>query len=544
MLADQDNWRARRFLYYSLGIFFVYLAIRVLAWSNTVLLEDTDSLGNMRWIKVFLHFDLKEIINIDPDFTPFYLFFSALSSLLTGSVETGARLCSLVFSIILFASLAGIGRYITKPFEASLGLALLSLSPALIGLSFAVLTEPSYIATVYLGLWLFWTQYEHPAIGKAALLGVVFGLSFLNRLEGIIFLGVIPFLQTVHFLFEKGRKYSLKNLTAWIAVFVLVFSAVIGPQIWRVSNIVGDLALNGRQVWSVVMNNPDGKTYNEKIHGLDFSPGQRNIDYLKRHPEAWKKMTSTFEPGNYVATVIDNIRDLKRHRLAYLIGYAGLIFFVFGLVALYRSGRLFEAFVVVSFIGASLVPPLLHNVVIRHIAVIAPIMFLVIAIGIVYASRLLAGMIGQAKIGARVMPFAFLVLVTGPSAPHLWHVVVSPATANTEYSPAELEKPLQIVRAFELEHKRKAVITADRGYLAHYANARQAYIPHADYTAVLRYIDLNKVDFVYLKENRLRKNPFYQTYLKQGFPENYVHLYGGLDAGGGKIELYRVIKKQ
>jgi hypothetical protein len=541
-VTQANNYR--QYLYWSLGVFLLYVLIRAVAWNNTVLLEDTDSLGNIRWIKVFLTFDLKQIFDIDPDFTPFYLFFSALFSLLTGSVETGARLASFVFSILLFVSVAAIGRYIARPGEAVVGLLLLSFSPALVSLSYAVLTEPSYIATIYLGLWLFWLQYKQPTFWYAVLLGVVFALSFLNRLEGIIFLAVIPFLQGVHYFFVKDRNYNLKHLVVWAGLFMLTFAAVIAPQVWRVSNIVGDFALNGRQVWSIVMNNPDGRSYDEKIHGLDYSPSEYNIIYLKRHPESWKEMTSTFDPNDYIQTVISNLRDLKRHRWSMLIGFFGTVFFLLGLIALYRRGRVFEPFMTLTFISACMVPPLLHNVVIRHIAVIAPIIFLVAGIGIVYAATYLQRFVGKGRFALPVLSAVFLLLTTGAFAQQLREVVIDPPTANKEYSPAELLKPISIIREIvNNDLHREPVIVADRGYLAHYADAKQVYLPYADYDPLIRYCELNHADFLYLQDRRIQNQPFYEKYRAQGLPDNYVLIYNDVDARGGKVELYRVLKQ-
>lgn len=532
-------------LYWLLGVFVVYVAVRLLTWRNTVLLEDLDSLGNIRWIKVFQTFDFDQIIDIDPDFTPFYLFFSSIFSLLIGSVEMGARLSSFLFSIVLFFSLAGIGKHLARPCETIAGLVLLSFSAALIPLSFALLTEPSYISTIILGMWLFWRQYKNPSLGNAILLGVVFGLSFLNRLEGIIFLAIIPFYQALHFFFAKERTYNFRFLSAWAAVYIVIFSAVVAPQIWRVSNIVGDFALNGRQVWNIIINEADGRPYEEKIHGLDYSPSERNIVYLKRHPEAWKEITSSFDPKDYIDAFIFNLKDLKRKRWEVLIGYIGTIFFILGLVALYRRNQALDLVMIMIFIGACLVPPLLHSVWIRHIAVIAPLILLVAGIGIVYAARLVSGYATQGKLSVLLTSIVFLSMTVGASAVQLRDVVFRPPTFNKEYSPQEIAEPVRIVRKIvDTELHREAVVAANRGYISHYADARQVYLPYADLDALLKYNKLNNIDFIYLQERRLKRHPFFQQYQEQGLPGNYQLLYSGQDAQGETVKLYRVLKEE
>src|SRR5262249_29671070 len=152
-------------------------------------------------------------------------------------------------------------------FEIGIGLVILSFSPFFIRYSYSVLTEPSYIAVLYLGFWLYLSQYKYPKLWSAVLLGILFGLSFLNRLEGLLYLAAIPLLQFTHFLAVGRTSYDLQHFSAFIALFVLFFSLISAPQIWRVSEKMGHFALNGRQVWSLILNNPDGKSYNEKISG-------------------------------------------------------------------------------------------------------------------------------------------------------------------------------------------------------------------------------------------------------------------------------------
>jgi len=88
----------------------LYLFLRIYSLFNTSLLESRDSMSMIRDAKTFLSFELSRIINMPPDTTPIYPLVSAIFSLPGWSVETGARLCSIFFSIVVFISLAGIGK--------------------------------------------------------------------------------------------------------------------------------------------------------------------------------------------------------------------------------------------------------------------------------------------------------------------------------------------------------------------------------------------------------------------------------------------------
>jgi hypothetical protein len=521
------------------GIFALYLFVRLLAWRNTVLLEDTDSLAYLRYIRLFLSFDIPAIVSIDPDFTPFYLLFGALFSLSGWSVEMGARLCSLIFSLLLFVSVAGIGWRIAKPLEVYVGLLALSFSPILISLSFAVLTEPSYIATVYFGLWLFWTQYREPRLWKAAMLSLIFGLSFLNRLEGLIYIAVIPFMQGTHFFAEKTRTYGVKQLVGWSSVYVAVFVLVITPQVWRVSEKVGHFALNGRQVWSVIVNKSGGKLTNESIYGLDYSPDETNIRYLKRHPEAWQGVVSSVDPKDYIKTFARNANGFYNHKLTELVGVVPIVFICLGLLALIAAKKFVEFLYIGIFTGASLVPPLMHTALLRHLAVIVPMVLLVSGIGVLYLSRIVLKSTESKRVSVPALSLAFVAIAIVLSGVALANSVLWPPRANPEYSVKELREPVGIVREIAQNELGKIpVVVAQRGYLAYYTGGMQCYIPYTNMDKLLRFCELNGADFLYLKHSRLGSYPFYKELSERKLPNNFVLVYEGRDANGGKIELY------
>lgn len=522
-------------------IILIYLFLRILAWKNTHIFEDTDSIYYLLNIKTFLTFDVHQIIELDADMTPFYPFFGALASLPGWSVETGARLTSLVFSSLLFLAILGIGRKIATKSEILFGLILLSFSPVLITLSFSVLTEPSYIATIYLGFWGFWTQYKNPKLWKAALLGIVFGLGFLNRVEGILYVAIIPLLQGAYIFWKGRRNKNLKYYVAWCLVFMTCFSSMAIPQICMVSQKMGTFAINGRQVWSLVLNAPDGKSVDEKISGLDFSPSVRNIDYITRHPEVLNTAESKATLVDYIKTLIINFRDLYTNKLGVLIGPLCLIFFVFGVVGLYQSGYRFETFLIFTIIAFNLVAPMLHNVAIRHIAIIAPIILLTTGIGVGYVINIVEKGIANFNFSKSLVSVIFLVCLIGVWIPQLI-VVFNPPDKNGEYSPVELKTPVSVVRKIKRELGRVPNISAQRPYLAYFANGNHFYLPYADFSHLVKYCNLNSIDLVYLKHSRVEKYPFFKEFLKQSRPPHFTLIYEGLDAYSKKITLYRFKK--
>lgn len=522
------------------GIFVLFLSLRIFALGNTVLFEDYDSLGYLEVMKIILQGDLEGVVDLNPSRTPGYGIFGAFFSLPGWGVEFGARLTSLFFSSLVFLVLVGIGKHIARPWETSIGLLLISISPPLISHSVAVLSEPTYIALIYLGLWVFWGQCKNPVVGKAAVLGVIFGFAFLTRTEGFLYLLVMPFLQGVSTYWFRRNTWSLKHLISWSLVFILCFGAIAAPQIWRVSEKMGSWAINGRQVWMAVLNNPDARYYHEKIKGLDYSPAEVNISYLYTHPEEVPPRTHLSLIA-HLKNFIVNFNELNQEKLGILLGPMCLIAFGIGLLSLFQSGFRFEASLILAFIALNLLAPLLHNVVIRHILVIAPLMCLVAGIGIVHASEVLVGRFEKYSTAQYVLPVLFLLAIVTAWVVPLFKAF-NPADSNKEYSLIELREPLRILKDIAgNELGRVPIIVAERGYLTYFLGGTRLPLPYASYQSLVRYFELNKAEFLYFTHKRLRDRnwPFFKEFTNGHALADFTLVYAGADTSGEKVELYR-----
>lgn len=541
---ERDRLNARQWVAICI-IFLLYIGFRVLIWRNTVLLEDHDSTGLLRWAIPFLELDFKGVLRLDPDASLFYPFLIALFSWPGWSLEAGARLASLVSGVVLFGAMLGIGRQIAAPAAILVGLLFLAFNPEIAALYVAVLTEPSYVATVYLGLMLFWWQYRQPTLGGAALLGVIFGLAFLNRLEGILFAGFVPVMLCLYYLWYRPPSWGWQRLVGWCVVFLACFAVLAGLQILRVSHEMGALAVNGRQVWTLLMHSPTvGSGYLEQIYGLYFDPAQVNMKYLKQNFAAASSL-ATEQVGfgelarSYARTLWFNLNDLYSVRLTILFGHLVVIFFAFGLMHLLRAGRFFEVVLILAFICLGLLAPLLHNVVIRHILVVAPIILLVAGIGMVSVAEMLASLRpGAASVVAPGMVAALALVVVGSWGMPI-RAALKPPDSNREYSWAELREPVRLVSGAGLHDPRqKPRVMARRAYLAQYAGAVFVTMPYGSYDQLVEYSALNSVDLLYLNSDNARF-PFTGDFATDRHREHFTLVYQGEDAQGAPVALYR-----
>jgi len=520
-----------------LGILLLYLILRGLAWHSAALVEDHGSISQLVRAKVFLTFDLRQIAALEPDTTPFYPLSVAIFSLPGWPVDTAARLCSFTFSLLLFFTVAKLGARIAGPWATAAGLLLLSLNPILVRLSPAILTEPSYVATVYLGLWLFWSQYDRPTVGKAAGLGLVFGLAFLNRIEAVLFLPAIPVFQAVHYLGARERGYGGRRLAGWVLAFVICFAMVAAPQVWWVSRQMGRLAINGRQVWSEVMVQTDQR-YEGQIYGLDYSPSVINLTYLQAHPEAMPKKASRQAPLplRYGRLLVENGKDLAGDKLRMLIGYFACILFVFGLGVLTLRGQRAEVLLVLGFLAVTLAGPLLHNVVVRHIVVIAPLMLLIGGIGVVELARRLASWTGGRTLAAR-WAAALLLLAAGLWAPALRRALHR-ETCNREYCVETMDQMSPIVRSAR-EQGRPPRVAARKQYLAYFAGGAAVPLPYADYDRLVRFLKANRADYLFLERWQIQGYPFVAAFGERSAAD-FTLLDRHTDPQGRTSELYRL----
>ena len=528
-------------------IFVIFLGLRLLTWSNTVLLEDYDSLGFLNSIAYILNGNVQTFYS-DPDRQPGFPFFGALLSLPGWDTEIGARLTSLAFSILLFLALLGIGMRIGSPLQILFALLFLSISPVMISLSVAVLSEPTYTAILYLGLWLFISQYKNPILWKGTLLGVVFGVCFVTRVEGILFLAAIPAAQVL-IVILRGRIQGqiIKNIMIWCLLYVVGAAAVAVPHVIMVSETMGVFALNGRQVWSAYL--PKGgytQEYYRKKNGLDHDPGLINIEYAKTHPEVWTSNNLVADPTKIeqlLKHIVGQFGAFLRYRLVTLLGPVGLFLFGIGLLWFFRSGKVSEGVATVGFLSLALAAPIFHNVDMRHLMPIAPMMFLVVGLGTGYLIQVVCensmirfksrGVVAAVMVGIIVIPWIYPV----------YAVSAKPPVYNKGYGPKELQEPSEIIRKLaQTELNRRPTILAQRTYLARFVDGIGVEMPYADYQQFLRYCELNHVDFVYLQHRLVRKGryaPFYDHFLTETGHSEFERIYSGEDAFGDLVELYR-----
>lgn len=530
----------------------VYVSLRAIAWSNAVILDDHDSTFYLKSINAYRSFDLLIINSLSAYSTPFYPFVASLVTTLGLSIETSARLVSFMFSLLLFFAFYGIGKKVAGSTETLVGLFLLAVSPALLPIAFAILTEPSYIATIYAGLLVFLLQRGTSNFKGSATLGIVFGLAFLNRTEGILFIAVIPALQALSMYMEQGRQFQYRQFAKWCGVYGLVFSIIAAPQIIHVSSKMDAFSLNGRVAWQLLENSDLGQSRVEKQSGLHFRKDETNISFARRNYKEAKQLLKGHESKiagiNYIDRAIQNTHAAFRLITRKQLGKIGSVLAAIGIIALFLSGRRAETLLISGFAASTLAAPLLHadSIYGRHLLVAVPALILFQAIGTVFLAGRISTVLKLQRRNQQIMISVILLFSLVYAVKPLYRIAFKPPVSNPGYSIEEIQQPLAIIQEISRnELHRNPVIAAKKNYLAYYfdpenySGSRTLYLPYTDHDTLVEYLDSNNADFLYLRYSIISGFPFLETFERERHSTRFRLLFSGTDIKGDKIELYR-----
>ncbi len=263
-LLDSSGPGARRATLL-LGIAIVlYAVLRLIAWHNTVLLDDTDSIVYLGSIDTYYYAGLGRDQQYRRRFDPVSTrpWVRCKTVYRRDRDRRAARvICSSAFCLVSRRAL--LTRRLDGNVAAAFAVLILAVNAPMISLSVSVLTEVSYSGTstsasIYCGGKL---RTETFSLGAAAALGLVFGLAFLNRTEGILYVVAIPIavLASAGSFANARKDRPFPGLPAIAPCMSCCFLALAVPQILQVSSKMGAPALNGRVAWQALVTASPGR---------------------------------------------------------------------------------------------------------------------------------------------------------------------------------------------------------------------------------------------------------------------------------------------
>jgi 4-amino-4-deoxy-L-arabinose transferase-like glycosyltransferase len=527
------------------AVMLFYAVLRLAAWYNTSLLDDTDSIFYIGSITAYHSMDLNAIDDLNSDSTPFYPTLGALATSLTGNPEVAGRLVSFVFSLVLVATIGLIAHELDGNTTALLAMLILAWNGPMISLSVAVLTETSYIGTIYLGFYLLWKQLEAPTLSLrvAAGLGLLFGLAFLNRTEGILYILAVPVavLLIGWLMRDHQTRHPFGRVTGWCTIYVVVFVALAIPQILYVSTKMGVPAINGRNAWQTLVSAMPNRSINATVFGLDLAEDQLNINYIRsNYADAVKQLdTASNSDVRLAARIKQSLRNLNKiytNLLADQITPIGFTLALVGLVALYLRGRFRVLVYNLAILAVLLAGPVAHTSVLpRHIAAVIPLFCIFQGIGLRQTADLLRHPADKFSPQHNTIWLILIAVVLGASLSPLMHAL-KPPRRNAEYDPSFLSEPVRLIR--NMEHV--SSISAQRAYIGYFSGIAFHYAPYTQYDKLVRYLKANGVDLFYVDFHRMADYPYINEFLTDGYRQNFKQIWVGEQDGRMRASLFKL----
>ncbi|MGH7347488.1 MAG: ArnT family glycosyltransferase [Candidatus Rokuibacteriota bacterium] len=179
----------------------------------------------------------------DPLFHPLYPMFIARAQPFVGDWETSGRLVSAFFGALMILPAFALARGIVGRQAALLSAVFIAVHPRLVQNSAGVLCEATYTFFLVSGVL---AARRGLVSGPRALIafgGLCFGLSYLVRPEGTLYL--VGLVLVAIFMIVTRRERAAAILP-WVGGAVLVFVVVVAPYIWYLAEVWGHVTLSGK----------------------------------------------------------------------------------------------------------------------------------------------------------------------------------------------------------------------------------------------------------------------------------------------------------
>lgn len=200
-----------------------------------------------------------------------YPCFVAIAGLIIDDIELAGRLVSIFFGILLLIPLYLIGKELFSHKAALLTCLVAAVNPSFVFYSCEVMTQSTYVTIQLAGLLLIWRLFHRQDVITGILAGIMIGLTYMTRPEGLLLFFVLPFFPLIFSFRQTLARWQ--PVAAYLAAFSLLFLLNIllvysATGEWQVSAKT-DSALN------------DALSYYLNIPDINYIPGYDPRNYLE-----------------------------------------------------------------------------------------------------------------------------------------------------------------------------------------------------------------------------------------------------------------------
>lgn len=509
-------------------LFLVSVVIHFLIFVFSKYAIAPDSQAYIEIARSFREGDIGDIPARRPFFYPFVV---AILSFAVKDFELSGCLVSMLFAsllsiIVLYLCLNLYGKEV-----ALTGYLLTLFQPSLMIYSFHVLTEITYVSIVILGLACGWVAIMKERKKLFLLSGLLFGLAYLTRNEGLVY-GLLYFVFYLLYSLFRGN-YRRKNILINTGAYLLPLGMIVLSYAiflhWKLDEWVLTAKMNNLAVGLV-----SGKEYNE------ISPGSALL-FVASHYKA------------FLIKYFRNLKDALTMGLSDVISPLLLIFVGIGLFTKpwMEREKLGNIYLLCFFMLPFLVTSLSH-VNSRYYLSAVPITLIFISKGVInfqgWLSYMVGGVTEKNWIG-RTMRYRYFTLV-------VLLCFMIPLAA----SPA-LRIPLHLLPIYEIEYKEaglwlknntpeNAIVMGQKGQIRFYAQRRgvSTRCPgdkkrSKSFEEILKLAKEGDSEYYLVVDERWSKRAKRINFLlnEKDIPKNLGLVYVNNKYSGAKVVVYRIL---
>jgi 4-amino-4-deoxy-L-arabinose transferase-like glycosyltransferase len=176
-------------------------------------------------------------------FPPLYPMLIAALSVVTGDTEVAGRLLSVVAGSLTVIPVYLIARRLYDGRIAMLAAILTGLHPFLVQFSSTMFCEPTYLALILTAIYVAMRAMDNATPGNLLAMGLLFGAAYLIRQEAFAYAVIGSVIVGLHIWFQGTER--TKRL-AWLSLVGLGFALLAGPYIAWISVESGQFRLQGK----------------------------------------------------------------------------------------------------------------------------------------------------------------------------------------------------------------------------------------------------------------------------------------------------------
>lgn len=459
-------------------------------------------------------------------FPPFYPLLIGLGAPLAGSEEAAARVISLLAGLALVAAVHGLARAVFDERVAVVAGALAAVHPALVALSVTTYSEALYLGLATAATYAAVTCLRRPGRAHAAATGLLAGLAYLTRPEGLLLgLGLGGLLLASGILRHRSWQKGLRDA----AIALGVAAIVAAPYVAHLSRIAGGFRWEGKSAVNNLITERlrAGLGYGEAGRGLgpDASP---EGPFLLSDQHALLA-----REGDGGGGLVHSLASVPRWRIRHLAtwvataGFLGapavVLLALAGLgVGRWWRGRVLEGLALLgvpAIVGLALLTVQFQWD--RYLFALLPAALVWSAAGAEQAGRFAARLADRLGTRDHTRQFAGTAVTAGLALA----VVATAAPAVPALEDLNQTRASGIRAAGEWlkqdygpspDPARRPLVAGVGLALTHYAEGVIAYLPHADEARALQYLRRVGPDYLALRYSEALRLPYAAAWLRRG----------------------------